>query len=195
MKEQPQLTVAEVMTSELLPYANNAKIHTREQVDQICASIEEFGFNDPIAVWCNKNNQLEIIEGHGRVMAAKKLGLETVPIIFLNHLSDEQRRAYTHVHNQLTMNTSFDFDMLAMDMNELDFDWEDFGFEPQEFDSIGAILGDDFTTLKERSEQLYFDITLTFDAEHRESVEAYMKKIGGREGLVNKIVEEAKTWE
>lgn len=133
MKEQPQLKVVEVPTSELLPYANNAKIHTREQIDQICESIEEFGFNDPVAVWHNDDDELEIVEGHGRVMAAKKLGLQTMPIIYLDHLSDEQRRAYTHVHNQLTMNTTFDLDMLAMDMNELDgFDWDSFGFETEQ---------------------------------------------------------------
>lgn len=139
MKQQPELKVYEAATADLLPYANNAKIHTREQVDQICASIEEFGFNDPIAVWHNAEGSMEIVEGHGRVMAAKKLGLDTVPVVYLDHLSDEQRRAYTHVHNQLTMNTSFDFDMLAMEMNELKFDWEDFGFnevsviEPSDF--------------------------------------------------------------
>lgn len=129
MKEQPELKVYEVATEELVPYANNAKIHTREQVEQICASIEEFGFNDPIAAWHNADSELEIIEGHGRVMAAKKLGLQVVPVVYLDHLTDEQRRAYTHVHNQLTMNTDFDFDMLAMEMNDLEFNWKDFGFE------------------------------------------------------------------
>lgn len=130
MKEQPELKVYEVLTADLIPYANNAKIHTREQVDQIASSIEEFGFNDPIACWHNADGNMEIIEGHGRVMAAKKLGISKLPVIYLDHMSDEQRRAYTHVHNQLTMNTSFDFDMLAMEMNELlDFQWQDFGFE------------------------------------------------------------------
>lgn len=129
MKEQPEIKVQEVPVSDLLPYANNAKIHTREQIDQICSSIEQFGFNDPVAVWHNADDQMEIIEGHGRVMAAKKLGLDVVPVIYLDHLSDEQRRAYTHIHNQLTMNTEFDWDLLTMDMNDLDFDFSDFGFE------------------------------------------------------------------
>lgn len=108
MKQQPELTVEEVPTESLIPYARNAKIHTNEQIDQICESIGEFGFNDPVAVWDGPDGP-EIIEGHGRVMAAKKLGLDVVPVVRLDHLSDEQRRAYGIVHNKLTMNTGWDF--------------------------------------------------------------------------------------
>lgn len=130
MKEQPELKVYREATDDLLPYANNAKIHTREQVDQIASSIEEFGFNDPIAVWHNDEGQMEIVEGHGRVMAAKKLGLQWVPVVYLDHLSNEQRRAYTHIHNQLTMNTEFDWDMLDQELEEIGRDdWANFGFE------------------------------------------------------------------
>lgn len=105
MRQQPELTVEEVPTDELVPYARNAKVHTNEQIDQIVKSIEEFGFNDPIAVWHNEEGAMEIIEGHGRVLAAKKLGLDVLPVVTLDHLTNDQRRAYTHVHNQLTMNT------------------------------------------------------------------------------------------
>ena len=84
-----QLRIEYVPAAQLKPYANNAKIHTDEQIDQICRSIREFGMNDPIAVW--KNN--EIIEGHGRLLACQKLGLETVPVIRLDSLTDEQRRS------------------------------------------------------------------------------------------------------
>ena len=104
----PELAVEEMPTDDLIPYANNAKIHTSEQIDQICTSIQEFGFNDPVVVWDNPGGGTEIIEGHGRVLAAKKLGLEKLPVIRLDHLDDAQRRAYTHVHNQLTMNTGWD---------------------------------------------------------------------------------------
>lgn len=131
MREMPELKVEEIGTDELIPYANNAKIHTREQVDQICKSIEEFGFNDPVAVWEGPDG-LEIVEGHGRVMAAKKLNIEQLPVIRLDHLSDEQRRAYTHVHNQLTMNTDWDFDTLSDELDALDFDSEYFGFNTSE---------------------------------------------------------------
>ena len=131
MRPMPELAVEEVPTEELIPYANNAKIHTNEQIDQIAASIEEFGFNDPVAVWDGPEGT-EIVEGHGRVIAAKKLGLEELPVIRLDHLTDGQRRAYTHVHNQLTMSTGWDLDKLEIDLEGLDFDFGDFGFESSE---------------------------------------------------------------
>ena len=130
MRPMPELAVEEMPTEELIPYANNAKIHTNEQIDQIAASIEEFGFNDPVAVWDSPEGT-EIVEGHGRVIAAKKLGLEKLPVIRLDHLTDGQRRAYTHVHNQLTMNTDWDMEKLSVDLDELqaDFDMSEFGFD------------------------------------------------------------------
>ena len=151
MKQQPELTVTEQRTDALIPYARNAKIHTNEQVDQICKSIEEFGFNDPIAIWHNAANEMEIVEGHGRVLAASKLGLEVIPTICLDHLTDEQRRAYTHVHNQLNMNTGWDFETLDLDIEELgmnlDLDFGDFGFdfelEPLSLDEINDIVNED----------------------------------------------------
>lgn len=115
-------------TDELVPYANNANIHSDEQIDQIVASIKEFGFNDPIGVWTNSEGLSEIVEGHGRVLAAKKLGLDKVPVIHLDTLTDKQRRAYTHVHNQQTRNSEFDWEILDLEMDELDFGWGDLGF-------------------------------------------------------------------
>jgi ParB/RepB/Spo0J family partition protein len=97
-----KLEIEYIPIDELTPYENNAKIHTPEQIDQIKKSIAEFGMNDPIAVWREKNL---IIEGHGRLTACKELGMTEVPIIRLDDLTDEQRRAYTLVHNQTTMNT------------------------------------------------------------------------------------------
>ena len=121
-----KLKVEYVSTEELKPYKNNAKIHTDEQIDQIARSIEEFGMNDPIAVWKDG----EIIEGHGRLMACQKLGITEVPIIRLDGLTDEQRRAYMNVHNQLTMNTGFDIDLLAEELGKIEnIDMSLFGFE------------------------------------------------------------------
>lgn len=121
-------------TENLIPYVNNANIHTEEQVEQIAASISEFGFNDPIAVWTNENGESEIIEGHGRVLAAKKLGLDNLPVIHLDGLSDEARRAYTHVHNQLTRNSEFDWETLDEELANLNFDFEQFGFDDHKID-------------------------------------------------------------
>ena len=120
-----KLNIEYLPTTELKTYANNAKIHTAEQIEQIKRSIQEFGFNDPIAVW--KDN--EIIEGHGRLIAALELGIEDLPIIRLDNLTDEQRRAYMLVHNKLTMNTDFDADILNMELSDLtDFDAEFYDF-------------------------------------------------------------------
>lgn len=130
--EQPEIKVIEVPTGDLVPYANNAKLHSQLQVEQIANSIEEFGFNDPIAVWENADGAMEVVEGHGRVLAAQKLGLDKVPVFYLNHLTDEQRRAYTHVHNQTTLSSGFDIDILDQEIELLDFDWESFGFETEE---------------------------------------------------------------
>lgn len=122
------LKVEYVDTESLRPYANNAKLHPAEQIEQIKRSIEEFGFNDPIAVW----HENEIIEGHGRLIAAIELGLEEVPIIRLDELTDEQRRAYMLVHNKLTMNSGFDFELLDMELEDIELDMEQFGFERYE---------------------------------------------------------------
>lgn len=138
MKEQPELTVREVPVDELVPYAGNAKKHSDYQVGTIAASIEEFGNCDPIAVWHNVGGEMEIVEGHGRVLALKKLGIKIAPVIFLDHLTDEQRRAYTHVHNQTTLNSGFDVELLENDIQRLDFDWDSFGFDPLDLADMRA---------------------------------------------------------
>ena len=127
-----KLKVEYVNKEELKPYVNNAKIHTAEQVEQIKKSISEFGFNDPIAVW--KDN--EIVEGHGRLLAIMEMDdITEVPIIRLDHLNEEQKKAYTLIHNKLTMNTGFDFDLLEQELEELSIDMSEFGFdEIKEFD-------------------------------------------------------------
>lgn len=112
-------------------YKNNAKLHPREQIEQIKKSIQEFGNNDPIAVWHN-----EIVEGHGRYDALKELGEKEIPIIRLDDLTDEQRKAYTLVHNKLTMNSDFDMETLNLELESIvDIDMSDYGFELFEEDT------------------------------------------------------------
>ena len=133
----PELQVHTLKCDELVPYAGNAKVHTPEQVEQIAASIREFGNCDPIAVWHDQDGAPVIVEGHGRLMALQKLGIETAPVIYLDHLTDEQRRAYTHVHNQTTLSSGFDLDALAADMADLPaVDWASFGFNSAMVDSF-----------------------------------------------------------
>ena len=120
-----KLKIEYIHICEIKAYPNNAKIHTPEQIEQIKKSIQEFGFNDPIGIWHG-----ECVEGHGRLIAALELGIEEVPIIRLDNLTDEQRKAYTLVHNKLTMNTDFDFSILEMELDSItDIDMGDFGFD------------------------------------------------------------------
>lgn len=133
------LKIEYVPVNDVKTYGNNAKIHTADQIEQIKNSITQFGFNDPIAIW--KDNV--IIEGHGRLIAAKELGLEEVPIIRLDGLTDKQRKAYIIAHNKLTMNTGFDNDILGIELKEImnEIDMTDLGFSDFEV----TILTNDFT--------------------------------------------------
>ena len=120
------LRIEYIPIEDIKPYENNAKLHPQEQIQQIKNSILEFGFDDPIAIW--KDNI--IIEGHGRLIAAQELGYKEIPVIRLDDLTDEQRRAYTLVHNKLTMNSGFDIEMLNIELGGIDrIDMSDFGFE------------------------------------------------------------------
>lgn len=129
MRPQPELVVEEMPVDELVPYANNAKEHPQKQIDEIAESISEFGNCDPIGIWHNERGEAEIVEGHGRVLALKKLGIKTAPVISLDHLTDEQRRIYTHVHNQTTLSSGFDEATLIEDMDNLNADWGALGFQ------------------------------------------------------------------
>lgn len=133
---------------ELNPYENNAKLHPKEQIDQIVRSMEEFGNNDPIAI--DENNV--IIEGHGRLLALKQMGEKEVPVIRLKHLTDEQKRAYILAHNQLTLNTGFDEEILAAELESIvGVDMADFGFDLDVVDVV-----EELTDVEEDSD---FDVT------------------------------------
>ena len=126
------LKIDYIKIEELKPYKNNAKIHTTEQIEQIKKSIKDYGMNDPIGVW--KDNT--IIEGHGRLEACKQLGYEEVPIIRLENLTDEERRAYTLIHNQTTMNTGFNIELLNNELEDITIDLSDYGFEDFKLDEL-----------------------------------------------------------
>ena len=137
------LKIEYVPIGDLKSYERNAKLHPQEQIQQIKNSILEFGFNDPIAVW--KDN--EIIEGHGRLMAAEELAYKEIPVIRLDSLSDEQRKAYMLAHNQLTMNTGFDLDILNLELSSIKtIDMSDFGFDLDlpDFDEPAEVVEDDY---------------------------------------------------
>ena len=119
------LQVEYVPIDDIKPYQRNAKQHPAEQIQQIKNSILEFGMKDPIGVWHNT-----VVEGHGRLQACKELDYKEIPIIRLDDLSDEQRKAYCLAHNKLTMNTDFDLDVLSAELDSItDIDMSDFGFD------------------------------------------------------------------
>ena len=128
---------------ELKPYKNNAKKHPKEQIEQIKNSIKDFGMNDPIGIWGNDNL---IIEGHGRLLACKELSITEVPCIRLDHLTDEQRKAYSLAHNQTTLTSDFDIDILMSEIKDIkDFDMSDFGFDLNSLDlNSNEVIEDDF---------------------------------------------------
>lgn len=137
--------VQEVTLSNLKPYEKNAKIHGTGQIEKLKASIEEFGFLTPCLIDENYN----IIAGHGRVMAAKDLGMETVPCVFIEGLTEAQRKAYILADNRLGELGEWDMELVnseLMELQDMDFDIELTGFEIQGEDEFMDIdqdgLGD-----------------------------------------------------
>jgi DNA modification methylase len=126
---------------ELIPYNKNARLHSEAQVAQIAASIIEFGFTNPVLIDGAKG----IIAGHGRLMAAKKLGLKKVPVVILDHLSETQKKAYIIADNKLAENAGWDEKILASELADLkgeDFNLDLIGFEDQELEKIFSTLYD-----------------------------------------------------
>lgn len=129
------MNIVQIKIESLIPYVNNARTHSDAQVAQIAGSIKEFGFNNPVLI----DEESGIIAGHGRVLAARKLNLNTVPCIKLNHLSPAQRKAYILADNKLALNAGWDNDILRLelaDLKELDIDTDLTGFT---LDEIGLL--------------------------------------------------------
>ena len=105
----------------LVPYENNPRQHSESQIDRLVRSIKEFGFTNPVLI----DDDLNVIAGHGRLMAAGVKGLKTIPTITLGHLTDQQRRAYVIADNQLALNSSWDDDVLQKELEALG----DLGFD------------------------------------------------------------------
>lgn len=130
MDESYKLKIEYVPLDKLKPYERNARKHGDKDIDAIAASIKRFGFKDPIGVW----GKDIIVEGHGRLLAAKKLNLAEVPIIRLDDLTDEERRMYALAHNKTAELSAWDFDTMDTELEELGemFDVEELGFDVAE---------------------------------------------------------------
>ena len=124
----PTLQINYKLTENLIPYANNSRTHSDDQINQVASSIKEFGFTNPVLI----DEQGGIIAGHGRVMAAKKLGLAEVPTITLEGLTKAQVKAYVIADNQLALNSGWELDVLKLEvetLGEMDFDISLLGFD------------------------------------------------------------------
>jgi len=131
------MQITEVAVEALIPYAKNSRTHDDAQVAQIAASIKEFGWTNPILVDGDKG----IIAGHGRLMAARKLGLTKVPVIELKDMTEAQKKAYVIADNKLAMNAGWDMDFLKLELQDLedaDFDLSLTGFDDKELDALLA---------------------------------------------------------
>ena len=156
------MEIIKLNINDITPYEKNAKIHTEAQIEQIKKSIQEFGMNDPIAVWGDKNT---IVEGHGRLEALKQLGYTEVDCIRLDHLTNEERKAYTLAHNKINMNTGFDIDLLDEELDSIeDIDMEDFGF----LDNEEVNLDDFFTEAEESKKEEKETDTITCPYCHKQ---------------------------
>ncbi len=145
--------IEQVSIELLIPYANNARTHSDAQVAQIAASIRKFGFTNPVLT----SDDNTIIAGHGRVMAARKLGLTQVPVIRLSHLSETQRKAYILADNKLALNAGWDDDLLRIEIKELlenQFQIDLLGFDVEEI----TRLMDEEISLHEPEEQKYSEV-------------------------------------
>lgn len=130
-----KLSVTYRKTEELIPYVNNARTHSEEQVVQIASSIKEFGFNNPILV----DGENGVIAGHGRLMAAKKLGLDEVPTIELAELTETQKKAYILADNKIALNSGWDEELLKLEVEQLQAEGvnlEVVGFDEEDLDSL-----------------------------------------------------------
>ena len=132
-KKNPQIEQIAVET--VIPYARNSRTHSDEQVAQIAASIKEFGFTNPVLIDADNS----IIAGHGRVLAARKLGLKTVPAIRIDYMTDAQKRAYVIADNKLALNAGWDDELLKLELGELKeqgFNLDLTGFTGDELDAL-----------------------------------------------------------
>lgn len=159
-----QMQIVNLPLSALTPYEKNTRKHTEKDIEKIVESIERYGFSDPIGIWGENNI---IVEGHGRMLAADLLGMDEVPCIRLDHMSDEQRREYAIAHNRTAEFSEWDFDNLQEELKDLNF--EDFDLE---FDFI-----EDETEKERESIELNETISVVVDCETEIEAEELFEKL------------------
>ena len=171
------LTIDYRKTGELIPYINNSRTHSDQQVQQVAASIKEFGFTNPILI----DEDSGIIAGHGRLQAAQMMGMDEVPTITLEGLTEAQRKAYVIADNKLALNASWDLYILNIEMEsllEFDFDFKITGFDsiPEIEANIDySILGEDDSELDAMAKGVRKAIQIEFEPDHYEEASELVK--------------------
>lgn len=241
-----ELKIEYIDVEKLTPYKGNAKKHEETDIRAIRKSIKEFGMNDPIGVWGKQN---VIVEGHGRLIACKQLGMKKVPCIRLDNMTDEQRKAYTLAHNKTNELAGYDWEKLKVELDEitdLGIDIEALGYTSEELDRIVSqtviepmayvepyqyqppvqnypqantptasypgeggmmpppqpatpppnnllqdLMEKEFVDLTPKDS---FGVTFTFDSEHKEKVEGFIRQYG-KKPLIDAIIELVNSYE
>ena len=163
------LSIEYKSTGELIPYVNNSRTHSEQQVQQVAASIKEFGFTNPILI----DHDGGIIAGHGRLQAAQLLKLDEVPTITLEGLTEAEKKAYVIADNKLALNSGWDFELLKVELENIanEIDISVLGFDDQELANIIDGLNEEPPELKEESYESVFNIVVKCNDEtHQERV-------------------------
>lgn len=172
-----KLQIQYLPIDKLKPYEGNAKEHPQDQINQIIESIQQFGMNDPIGIW---GDDCLIVEGHGRLMALQQMGETEAPTIRLDHMTDEQRRAYTLAHNKTTMSSGFDMDLLRMELESIEgIQMEDFGFTLDEIDEFPDELDADDSEDYKAIVKFTFDDYKTY-ANAEEKMKNFAEEVGAK---------------
>lgn len=162
------MNIVEKSLSELKPYPNNPKIHTERQIEQLAKSIDlTKGLTQPIVI--DKDNV--IVAGHGRVLAAKKLDLKTVPCVLIDNLTDDEIRAYRLIDNRISEG-EYDLSLEFEELSEIELDMGEFDFDTFSMDEIEEVSGYD----KSNDDREYFEKTFTFPIEKKQQITNYLKK-------------------
>lgn len=189
------LKLTEIDIDKIIPYENNNKEHTEQQIEEIAYSIDRLGFRDPIGI----SENFEIIEGHGRYLAAKKLNLKTVPCIILLDMKEGDEKLYRILHNKHCLDTEMNKDITAFELNQLQVEGiniEAFGLKLEDFEipiisAFDNISEEGYSSITDemKEETDIFTISFNFPKEKREEIENLIK-IKGKDYFVNLIIEE-----
>ena len=189
MIESTKLKVVYEKTADIIPYVNNPRQHSEEQITHLASSIKEFGFTNPILI----DEFNTVIAGHGRLLAAKKINLDDVPTIRLSGLTEAQRKAYVIADNQMGLTSSWIDDMLKVnlqELSELDFDLTLLGWGQElpefvEAPDYGILDGEDLEDqLDEMAGGVKKAIQIEFEAEHYEEAQELVKFWRERGGYI-----------